>query len=125
MNAKKVWSECRKKRADTIACKELSGSNLPQKKDPNRTEIGVSLDTARPSELHAKLCLQEALIFSLKRSHLNMETENSHLKAKMLALQSEHERCLARLHNLRDYDDLRRKSALGFDAGFEIGQSEV
>ena len=125
MNAKKVWSLCRKQRAEAIAKKSSPHPSTQNPKEPDPGSIDQARDDVSPSLLQAKLGLQEAVIFSLKKTYSNVESDSIDLKAKIDRLQKELAHTNARLFNLRDYDEIKRKSILGFDAGFELGQREV
>ena len=77
------------------------------------------------SDLQAKIGLQEAFIYSLKNCVSNKDAENLDLKAHNSRLKIDLAESQSRLFRFRDYDDVRQKSILGYEAGFERGQIEV
>ena len=125
MQAKKIWSDCRKQRLDALTSQSTSETLKQPSLQPISTETGTLSHSLSPSVNEAPKELQESYIFTLRRCYSNVESENNELKQKISRLQNQITESNQRLHNLRDYDDLKRKSALGFDAGFESGQSEV
>ena len=122
MQAKKVWSDCRKQRLQALASKLNTETLKQQKLEPISGTIAQVSDIPSRSDDHATKGLQEAFIFTLRSCYSNVQSEN---KDQISRLQIQLGQSKDRLHNLSYYEDLKRKSALGFDAGFELGQSEV
>ena len=115
--------------SDQLQCLGKSGRSSGPILRQISTQIVVPHDIETSSQINNQPVLTteflESVISSQRRTIDNFQKDRDLDQAKIEKLTTDFQRTASRLKELSDYDDLKSKALLGYDAGFELGMMKV